>query len=146
MAPTDPRNLTRDLAILPDPLVADQRLMAGETQAQSQNTTAPSANVSQSFTVEIVPAHLRMHTISEDKLETLISGNGSIHLTFFGICLGAAISFGVVLYNGGLDSIHGLVYESFLLLTGVMATFFGIKGGRDYLRSKAKLKEIKGVR
>jgi hypothetical protein len=85
-----------------------------------------------------------MHTISEDRLEALISDNGSIHLTFFGICLGAAVSFGIVLYNGGLDSIHGLVYESFLLLTGVMATYFGIKGGRDYLRSRAKLKEIKG--
>jgi hypothetical protein len=144
MAPTDPRNLTRDLAIRPDPLLADQRLIAGETQAQPQNTTAHSGNVAQPFTVELVPAHLRMHTISEDKLEALISGNGSIHLTFFGICLGAAISFGIVLYNGGLDSIHGLVYESFLFLTGVMATFFGIKGGRDYLHSKAKLKEIQG--
>lgn len=143
MAPTDPRNLTRDLAIRPDPLLADQRLMAGETQAQPQNITAPSVNVAQPFTVELVPAHLRMHTISEDKLEALISGNGSIHLTFFGICLGAAVSFGIVLYNGGLDSIHGLVYESFLLLTGVMAIYFGIEGGRDYVRSKSKLKEIK---
>lgn len=144
MAPIDQRNLNQDLAIRPNPLLGGQRLMSGERQAQPQDTTAPSANVAQPFTVELVPAHLRMHTISEDKLEALISGNSSIHLTFFGICLGAAISFGIVLYNGGLDSTHGLVYESFLLLTGVMGTFFGIRGGKDYLRSKANLKEIKG--
>jgi len=143
MAPIDPRNLNQDPAIRPNPLLADQRLMGGETQPQSQNGVAPSAIAAQSFTVELVPAHLRMHTMSEDKLEALISGNGSIHLTFFGICFGAAVSFGIVLYNGGLDPIHGLVYESFLFLSGVMATYFGIRGGRDYLRSKSKLKEVK---
>jgi len=54
-----------------------------------------------------------MHTMSEDKLEALISGNGSIHLTFFGICFGAAVSFGIVLYNGGLDPFTGLFMSLF---------------------------------
>jgi hypothetical protein len=119
--------------------------MVDNVQAQP-NPIAPSLNPAQSYTVEVVPGHLRMHTISEDKLDMLVSGTTSIHLTFFGVCLGSAVSFGIVLYNGGLDPTHQLVYQCFLFLSGMMATYFGIRGGRDYFRSQAKLNEIKGVK
>jgi hypothetical protein len=143
MAPTDQGSLKQGFAIRPDSALTEQNLMAGELQAQPKNTIAPSSsNLAQSFTVELVPGHLKMHTISEDKLEMLASGNASIHLTFFGICLGSAVSFAIVLYSG-LDQAHRLVYESLLFLSGVMATYFGIRGGGDHFRSKAKLKEIK---
>jgi hypothetical protein len=120
--------------------------MADEPQVQPQNPVALSSNAGQSYTVEFVPGHLRMHSISEDKLDMLISGTTSIHLTFFGICLGAAISFAVVLYNGGLDPNHKIVYESFLFLSGMMGAYFGIRGGSDYSRSQKKLNEIKGLK
>jgi hypothetical protein len=120
--------------------------MADEPQVQSPNPITPSPQSGQSYTVEFVPGHLKMHTISEDKLDMLASGTASIHLTFFGICLGAAISFGIVLYNGGLDPTHKLVYQCFLFLSGIMASYFGIRGGSDYNRSQDKLKEIKGLK
>jgi hypothetical protein len=120
--------------------------MADELQVQPLNPITPSEQSAQSYTVEVVPGHLRMHTISEDKLDTLASGTTSIHLTFFGVCLGSAVSFGIVLYNGGLDPTHQLAYQCFLFLSGMMATYFGIRGGRDYYRSQDKLDEIKGLK
>jgi hypothetical protein len=120
--------------------------MAEESQVQPQNPIAPSSNAAQSYTVEMVPGHLRMHTISEDKLDMLVSGTTSVHLTFFGICLGAVISFGIVLYNGALDPTHKLVYQCFLFLSAMMAAYFGIRGGSDYISSRNKLNEIKGLR
>lgn len=87
-----------------------------------------------------------MHTITEDKLDMLVSGTTSIHLTFFGVCLGSSVSFGIVLYNGGLDPTHQLVYQCFLFISGMMAAYFGIRGGRDYFRSQAKLDQIKGIK
>lgn len=119
--------------------------MADNAQAQP-NLIAPSSTATQSYTVEMVPGHLRMHTISEDKLDMLASGTTSIHLTFFGVCLGSAVSFGIVLYNGGLDPIHKLVYQCFLFVSGMMAAYFGIRGGSDYYRAQAKLDEIKGLK
>lgn len=120
--------------------------MADESQVQPLNPITPSPHSAQSYTVEFIPAHLRMHTISEDKLDMLVSGTTSIHLTFFGVCLGSAVSFGIVLYNGGLDPTHQLVYQCFLFLSGMMTAYFGIRGGKDYFRSQAKLDEIKGIK
>jgi hypothetical protein len=120
--------------------------MADEPEVQSANPIIPSPQAGQSYTVEIVPGHLKMHTISEDKLDMLVSGAASIHLTFFGVCLGAVIAFGIVLYNGGLDQTHQLVYQCFLFLSATMAAYFGIRGGSDYVSSRNKLNEIKGLK
>ena len=113
---------------------------------QPQNPIAPSSSAAQSYTVEIVPGHLRMHTISEDRLDMLASGTASVHLTFFGVCLGAVISFWIVLYNGSLDPTHRLVYQCFLFPSAVMAAYFGIRGCKDYFSSRDKLSEIKGLK
>src|SRR6266851_8559127 len=99
--------------------------MADELQVQPQNPIAPSSSAAHSYTVEVVPGHLRMHTISEDKLDMLVSATTSIHLTFFGICLGAVISFGIVLYNGGLDPTHKLVYQGSIFVILLLAAYFG---------------------
>jgi hypothetical protein len=115
-----------------------------ENAAPSINT--PSTGTTPFCTVEHVPGHLRMHTISEDKLDMLVSCSAPLHLTFFGICFGAALSFGMVLYNGSLDPTHKLVYQCLLFPSVVMAAYFGIRGGRDYFRSRDKLNEIKGLK
>jgi len=118
--------------------------MADEQQEHPQNPIIPSPNAAQSYTVEFVPGHVKMHTISEDKLDMLASGTTSIHLTFFGICLGAAISFGVILYNGVLDPFHKASYQSLLFAVMVLSAYFGVRGISDYIGSRTKLKEIKG--
>jgi len=112
--------------------------MAGEPQVNP-----PSTSSTQSITVEYVPGRLRMHTISEDKLDMLVSGNAPVHLTFFGVCFGAAISFGVVLYNGGIDQHHQSVYTMLLWASGILALYFGVRGGTDYFQSSKKIDEIK---
>ena len=105
---------------------------------------APSTGSTQSCTVEIVPRHLKMHSVSETELDAIASGGGSINLTFFGICIGAAISFGIVLRTTNLEAFNKALFWMLFGAALLMGTYFGVFGIRDYRASKQKLKDIKG--
>jgi hypothetical protein len=115
--------------------------MVGEPQANQ-----PSISSTQPLTVEYVPGILRMHTISEDRLDMLVSGYTSLHLTFFGITFGGAVSFGIVLFNGVTDPFHKMAYQLFLFGSLIMSAFFGVRGWGEVRQAQKKLKEIKGVK
>lgn len=104
---------------------------------------APSTGSTPSCTVEYVPSHLRMHTISEDKLDAIISGSSSINLTFFGVCFGAVLSFGIVLYNGGLDESHLSRYGMLLFAAAILSAYLGFKGCKDYFKTKSIVDALK---
>jgi len=85
-----------------------------------------------------------MHWIAGTELDTVAGLSNSIHLTFFGLCAGAAIAFAVVLTTGNItDPMTHAGYVSALITSGVLAFYFGIRGVRDYRLAKRKLKEIK---
>src|SRR6266851_140418 len=88
---------------------------------------SPSTSSTQSCTVEYVPRHLRMHTVSENELDAIASGGSSLNLTFFGICFGAAISFAIVLYNGGIDVNHRSTYDMLLFSASILSAYFGFR-------------------
>jgi hypothetical protein len=119
--------------------------MADDVQAQP-NLIAPSSTAAQSYTVEMVPGHLRMHTISEDKLDMIASGNAPLHLAFFGLCSGAAISFGIVVRTVNLDAANKPLFSMFFFASLVMGCYFGIRGGIDYFGTRAKVDEIKRLK
>ncbi len=120
--------------------------MADELQVQPQNPISPSSGAAQSYTVEMIPGHLRMHTISEDKLDMIASGNAPLHLGFFGLCVGAAISFGVVIGTVTLDASNKSFFSMFFYASLVMGCYFGIRGGKDYFGTRSKVDEIKGLK
>jgi hypothetical protein len=105
----------------------------------------PSTNSTQPLTVEMIPRLLKMHSISESELDAIASGNGSTNLTFFGICLGAAISFGIVLYNGGIDQSHKAIYAMLFFVSLIMSAYFGVCGFSDSSRARKKLRDLKSA-
>ncbi len=87
-----------------------------------------------------------MHNVSESELDALASGSPSIHLTFFGICFGAAVSFGtVVIATANLDSFNKSLFSTLFVSAVLMASFFAVQSIRDYLQSRRKLREIKSA-
>jgi hypothetical protein len=117
--------------------------MVEDQNAKSIPANSPSISSTQSCTVEYVPRHLRMHTVSENELDAIASGSSSLNLTFFGVCFGAAISFSIVLYNGGIDVNHKSMYDMLLFAATILSAYFGVRGGKDYFTSKGKLDALK---
>lgn len=118
----------------------------GEELAPLKNEIAPQNNPQAVLSVEYVPRHLKMHNVSESELDALASGNPSVHLTFFGICFGAAVSFGtVVKATTNLDLFSKSLFSMLFVSAGLMALFFAVQSIRDYLQSKRKLQEIKST-
>jgi hypothetical protein len=118
----------------------------GTPQIPVTPVNAPSTGSTQFCTVEYVPGHLRMHTISEDKLDMITSGNAPLHLAFFGLCVGAAISFGTVIRTVNLAVSDNHLFSMFFYASLVMGSYFGIRGLKDYFGTRAKVDEIKGIK
>lgn len=85
-----------------------------------------------------------MHTVSGTELDTVASLSNSIHLTFFGVCFGASIAFTVVLTTVNVTQPKTFAgFVGALLVSSVLALYFGIRGGIDYAAAKKKVEEIK---
>ena len=96
------------------------------------------------LTVEYVPRSMRMIPISSHELDNVASLGNSIHLTFFGLCAGAAIAFAIVLTTGNVtDPMTHAGYIAVLIASGVLSLYFGIRGVIDYRAAKRKLSDIK---
>jgi hypothetical protein len=93
-------------------------------------------------TVEIIPRHLTMLNVSASELHSLSCGSNSINLTFFGICFGAAISFGIVLFSGGISDIQKATYKMLLGAAIVLAGYLGIQSIRNHRQSRQILKNL----
>ncbi len=63
--------------------------------------------------------------------------------TFFGICFGAAISFGIGLYSGGINPAQIAAYKSLFFVSSVLTGFFGVQVFRKYRDFKKKIKDLK---
>ena len=106
-------------------------------------TRVPTPSTSSSpCTVEIIPRHLRLINISETELRALASGSNSTDLTFFGICFGATVAFGIVLYSGGISDVQQATYKMLLCAAIVLSSYFGVQSIRNYRQSKRNLKDL----
>ncbi|HEY4817619.1 MAG TPA: hypothetical protein VIH67_09320 [Candidatus Acidoferrum sp.] len=121
--------------------------MADETEVKVQTSNPIAPSVNPSYIVEVVPGHLRMHTVSEDKLDMLVSGNAPLHLGFFGLCLGACISFGIVLRTvATLSDFDKSLFAMLFYSSLIMGLFFGIRCTIAYYETRAKVNAIKGLK
>jgi len=96
------------------------------------------------ITLELVPRHLKMHYVNETELDAISSVANSMNMTFFGICSGAFISFGSVVWSGSLPDPNR--YALFNMLTygnGLLSVYFLIQGIREYLANNKRVKDIK---
>ena len=84
-----------------------------------------------------------MLTVSKDELLSVSGLGGSIYLAFFGICLGALVSFGIVLTTTPVSS--PFAFASYVALTGVSTIgtlLFGIKSVQEYRGCQRRLKQL----
>ena len=85
-----------------------------------------------------------MHTVSSTELDTVASLSNSVHLTFFGLSLGAVVTFGIVLTTSTItDAVTHAGYVALLAVSAVGTLYFGIRALIDHKEAKRKLKEIK---
>jgi hypothetical protein len=104
---------------------------------------SPSIGSTQACTIEMVHRHLRMHSISAAELDSIASGSSSVNLTFFGVCFGAAISFGIGLYSGGINQAQIATYKGLFFASSVLTVFFGVQAIRSYRDVKRKVRDLK---
>jgi hypothetical protein len=96
------------------------------------------------LTIQYAPRSLTMHSVTGPELDTVASLSNSIHLAFFGICIGALISLAIVLSLTPIADPK--LYASYVALTAVSAggsIYFGIRALLDYRAAQRKLNEIK---
>jgi hypothetical protein len=99
------------------------------------------------LTVDYAPRRLTVHHVSGTELDTIASLGNSLHLTFFGWCGGAAVAFAIVLTTVAItDPTTHAGYVAALIVSSVLAIYFGIRGVIDYMAAKKKLREIKSGR
>lgn len=85
---------------------------------------------------------IRMYGVSEPHLEELTAGYNSLHLIFFGVCLGAAITLAIALGQTSFTASERPYYIACLLATIGLALFFGINGITNYCRASKRKKQL----
>lgn len=84
-----------------------------------------------------------MVTVTRDELQSVSGLGGSIYLAFFGICLGALISFGVVLSTTTIENPRAFAsYVALTAVSGIGTFLFGIKSIQEYQGCQKRLKQI----
>jgi hypothetical protein len=96
------------------------------------------------LTIQYTQRSLTMLPVSTTELDAIASLGSSVHLTFFGLCAGAALTCAVVLTTVTITNpITYGGYVGALIFSGVLGIYFGIRGVVDHRASKRKLRDIK---
>lgn len=96
------------------------------------------------LTVTCAQRTLRAVTVSELELDSVASLSNSINLTFFGICVGALVAFGIVLLTVSItDPKLYALFGALTFASTVAALYFGVRGALDYLAAQRRLRDIK---
>jgi len=85
-----------------------------------------------------------MHRLTTQELDDFLSANTGVHFGFFGLALGAMVSFGITLLTGQIQAPR--VFASFVALTAVsliFTVFFGARTLIEYKRVKKRVEDIK---
>lgn len=98
---------------------------------------------SPSVTVVYQPREIRMFHVSAEELETFASGNSSVHLTFFGLCFGSAITLTATWVSVKLSANTHLVFFLGSVLLGVLSLYFAVRAIADWRTSRRLIDEIK---
>ena len=81
--------------------------------------------------------------VSAEELVAIASLSNSVHLTFFGICAGAAISFAIVLSTTSITTASAFAAYVALAAVSMLGTlYFGVRARTDYRRAQEKLGAI----
>ena len=86
---------------------------------------------------------IEMYHILRQDLDNLISGYGSIHLTLFGIAVGAALTVIITYYAVPLQEPIKTRFWAAGVISIVISVYCGIMAYRDWCRARDHIKRIK---
>lgn len=110
-------------------------------------TFIPTEGRDTSITVGIVPRHVEIYLLLGEELDAIAGGAHSIHLTLFGISIGALIAFVITLGTGQVTA--ALAFSGFVgasVAAFGLSTLFGLLALRDWRRHQARIRNIKQAR
>jgi hypothetical protein len=97
----------------------------------------------QPLTIQYAKRSVVMLTVTKDELESVSGLGGSLYLAFFGICLGALVSFSIVLSTTSIAS--PFAFAAYVALTAISAIgtlLFGVKSIQEYRACRRRLKQL----
>jgi hypothetical protein len=83
-----------------------------------------------------------MYSISDAHLEELTAGYNSLHLVFFGICLGATVTLIVALMQTARTAVERPYYFATLVAMIVLSAVCGVNGIGNYIRANDRKKKL----
>ena len=113
----------------------------------SQHTVIPAEIRETQVTVTYVPRHVEVYQLLGEELDAIAGGAHSIHLTLFGISIGALVALAITLGTGQVTSV--LAFSGFvgaLVAAFGLSTLFGLLALRDWHRHQALIRNIKQAR
>ena len=90
-----------------------------------------------------VPGEVVMFNVTEQELDSLASGFSPIHLAFFGMTLGALISFLITILTVPLSDRMFAMFSALLASSIIAVFYFGIRTAADIRANATRLKHIK---
>ena len=114
---------------------------------ESEHTVIPAEIRGTHVTVTYVPRHVEVYQLLGEELDAIAGGAHSIHLTLFGISIGALVALAITLGTGQVTSM--LAFSGFVgasVAAFGLSTLFGLLALRDWRRHQALISNIKQAR
>ena len=97
------------------------------------------------ITIQGSPRMLRAFSLTEHELDHLATSRTSTHSGFLGICVGALVSFGIVLSTVKIDDPKLFAtFTSLFGLAALLSAYFGIRSYTDASAARKRLEDLKG--
>ena len=86
---------------------------------------------------------MRAVTLFEREIDAISSPSGSLHVAFFGVCVGAFIAFALVLSTVDIaDPKTCAAYVALTVLSGILTLCFGLISGAERVASQRRRRDI----
>jgi hypothetical protein len=85
---------------------------------------------------------IRMYGISDAQLEELTAGYNSLHLVFFGICIGAAITLIIAFMQTAPTAVERPYYFATMVAMVVLSAVCGVNGIGNYVKANDRKKKL----
>lgn len=95
-------------------------------------------------TAQFVPRRVKMHVVFDHELTNLRTTSPSTPLTFLGVCIGAALTLGIVLLTQKLTSSALATFLALFAVSALLLVFFAVLSIQKHYQLRDLVREIQG--
>jgi uncharacterized protein YacL len=85
-----------------------------------------------------------LYQVEQNELDRLVAGYTSLHLSFFGITIGAAVTILVAWPTSSLSPPRECLFLAVLAATMLMALYFGLMSKKDHALARTTAEKSRG--